>query len=185
MGLRTCDSWDQIAGRTRMGDGSNRRIIDCRGFSFIAARPAGRGGLGGQGVPDVLRAGRRDIPWHVAVEVHWTKTQGMNDMLVGTQEASDGGCLQEKTRGYVNHSEVIGSVIVTDPPRATQAQAFQAALDKDPQPGDPRLAVVGTFPARQSCRVVPAPLRAWIEVGVANAGRPWRHVCDGVRIERW
>lgn len=149
LGLKTCDSWGQITSRTRMGDGSNRRIIDCRGFSFIAADLLGAADWEVKGYRTFFVPKRRDVPWHVAIELHWTKTQGMNDMLVGTQQASDGGFPEEKARGYVNHSEVIGSVIVTDPPSATQAQAFQAALDQDPQPGDPKLAAMGTFPARQ------------------------------------
>lgn len=149
LGLKTCDSWSQIVGRTRMGDGSNRRIIDCRGFSFIAADLLGVADWQVKGYRTFFVPRRRDIPWHVAVELHWTKTQGMNDMLVGTQEASDGGYPEEKKKGYTKHFEVIGSVIVTDPPRATQAEAFQAALDQYPQPGDPKLAAVGTFPARQ------------------------------------
>lgn len=164
LGLQTCDSWDQIVSRSRMGDGSNRRIIDCRGFSFIAADLLGAAEWEVKGYRTFFVPRRRDIPWHVAVEVHWTKTQGMNDMLVGTQEASDGGYPDEKKKGYTKHPDVIGAVQVTDPPSATQAQAFQKALDLDPQPGDPRLASVGTFPARQPAGSFPprsVPGRSW------------------------
>jgi hypothetical protein len=154
-GLKTCDSWAQIEPRTRMNDGSNRRILDCRGFSFIAADLLGAAEWQVMGYRAFLVPRRRDIPWHMAVEVHWTKSQGTNDMLVGTQQASDGGFPEEKARGYRNHSEVLGSVQETDPPSPTQAMALQAALRADPMPGDSRLKVVGTFPARQSAGSYP------------------------------
>lgn len=149
LGLKTCDAWSQIVSRTRMGDGSNRRIIDCRGFSFIAADLLGAADWEVKGFRTFFVPRRRDIPWHVAVELRWTKTAGFNDMLVGTQEASNGGFPDEKKKGYTKHPDVISAVQVTDPPSATQAQAFQKALDLYPEPGDPALASVGTFPARQ------------------------------------
>lgn len=160
-GIKTCDSWQQIEARQRTADGTNRRVIDCRGFSFMARELLTAADWQARGFRVFFIAGDRDVPWHVAVELVWVKTQGMQDLLVGGQQASNGGTVEERNKAYARYPNRVGEVQVTDPPRPTQGEALQAAAAAE---AGGKQSWLGSIPSRQPAGSFPPR---------SLPGRPW------------
>lgn len=161
-GIKTCDSWQQIEARQRTSDGTSRRVIDCRGFSFMARELMTAADWQARGFRVFFIPRDRDVPWHVAVELTWVKTQGMQDLVIGTQQASNGGTSEERNKGYARYPNRVAEVLVTDPPRPTQGEALQAAAAAE---AGGKQAFVGSIPFRQPAgsfppRSVPGRSRA-------------------------
>jgi hypothetical protein len=125
-GVKTCDTWAQIAARARSQDGSSRRIVDCRGFSFLAHHLLQAADWSPVGYRAFYVPGRTDIFWHVAIELLWAKTEGMNNLTIGTAQASNGGVTEEQRRAYQRSFPDDYTRAVCTEEKPTQLAAFEA-----------------------------------------------------------